>query len=733
MGDYNNITKYAQRKPDGTKETWTESVHRIYEMHREKYKNVDNEELRSLLNYVEAGEATKVFLSAQRFRQFASADTTTGIFKHNFKAYNCSSTFMDRREVFGELMYVLLNGVGAGISVQKHHIDKLPSIYKPIDRTITFEIPDSIEGWADAVQILMDSYFNKNSPTVLFDYSRIRPAGSEIAGQFLAPGPDGLRESIEKIRNKIDTALSIKGNDRLKPIDVYDIAMYEAEAVLSGGVRRSAVLVLFDIFDDEMLNAKIGNYWDSEPQRAMSNNSAVIIQDLAEKDDFSKIIESVKSVGEPGFAIVKHRDIMYNPCFEIGMLPYFVDENGVKHSGWSVCNLTEINGGKIKTPDDFYKASKMASIVGTLQAGYTDFKYVSEWTQKIIERDALIGVSITGVMNNPDVLLDPEVLEKGAQIVNETNAMVADILGINHAKRTTAIKPAGNSSILLGTASGIHGEHAPRYIRNIKANKYEIGVAEVRKVNPFAVTPSTTSKTDDNIAFAIKPNPNSKFKKDLLGVKQLEAVKIVQKHWIIPGTVDPTTDGIEINHNVSNTISVAPDQWDEVRDYIWDNRDIFTGVSLLSTYGELEFADAPFQTVKTPEELVQEYGDAAVLASGLITDGLKVFDHIWKATDAARYNTISRPKESEDLMVKLDKNKKRDWVRRLKKFAKNYTQGDLEKAVRCLKEVTILHKYNKLKNEAKPIDWSIVDFSTEAMANAANIEAACAGGGCEVS
>ena len=278
-------------------------------------------QLKHLMDEAREGEKNKIFLSAQRFRQFASTDPTVGIIKNNFKAYNCSSSYMDRPEVFGELMYVLLNGVGAGISVQKHHTKGLPPISVPIPEVEVFVIPDTIEGWAEAVQKLMDSYFYDEN-TVLFDYSQIRPAGSEIAGQFLAPGPDGLERAIENIRTLVSNAIS-EGHTRLRPIHVYDIAMYTGEAVLSGGIRRSALLVMFDVFDTEMMNAKMVGYYTDNPQRAMSNNSAVIIRYKANKESFDKIIESVKNVGEPGFAFIDHKDIVFNPCFEVGMWPKF--------------------------------------------------------------------------------------------------------------------------------------------------------------------------------------------------------------------------------------------------------------------------------------------------------------------------------------------------------------------------------------------------------------------------
>ena len=740
MGDYNFITKYAQKKEDGSKESWDEATDRIWDMHAIKYAHIltNNPEFAEQFEASRQAEKDKVFLSAQRFRQFASTDLKNGIFKHNMKAYNCSSTYMDRPEVFGELMYVLLNGAGAGISVQKRHVERLPSVSDVLNEDAAHEqrklrlhyIGDSIEGWAKAIQALVDSYFDDDDVRVVFNYGKIRAKGTLIAGQFLAPGPDGLRNSIEKIREILDNAV-IEGERLLYPIEVYDMAMWIADAVLSGGVRRSAILAMFSSDDDSMMNAKTGDWWVDNGQRAMSNNSAVVLRHSATRGEFLDIIKTVETAGEPGFAITEHEDVMYNPCFEIGMLPYFLDL-GNKYSGWSVCNLTEINGGLIKTLQDFLDASVHAAFAGTLQAGYTEFKYLTEWTTKIIERDALIGVSQTGVMNAPDILLNPEYLRTAANLVKDVNEYTADYIGINHAIRTTAIKPAGNSSILLGTASGVHGEHAPRYIRNIRANNDEVGLSVVKATNKFSVEPSLTSKTDSVIGFAIKVDENSIMKSDLYGIKQLEHVATMQQHWVRPGTRHDLQYGIEITHNVSNTIQVPPGQWDAVGDYIWDNKDQFTGVSLLSTAGDLDYSHAPFQAVKSPEELMTEYGDGVFFASGLIVDSFGVFDHLWSGTHAAQYKVNLRPKASDDLMLKISMNKKYDWVRRLNKYAKNYFSNDLEKAIYCLKDVYLRHRYNKLKNESKPIDWSTVDFSKDATQNAADIEAACAGGGCEV-
>ena len=405
-------------------------------------------------------------------------------------------------------------------------------------------------------------------------------------------------------------------------------------------------------------------------------------------------------------------------------------ENG--ESGWAVCNLTEINGDLTDTKEKLFYAAEQATIAGTLQAGYTSFPYLGEVTEEIIKRDSLIGVSITGWMDNPKVLFNKDNLRETAELVKKINHKIASIININYAKRTTTTKPSGNASILLGTTSGIHGDHSERYIRNVQANKAEIGQFVYKQDNAFALEDSAVSNSDVILSFAMKAKPSSIRKKDLLGVKQLEYVKIAQENWVEYGTHEDSTFGIKMRHNISNTIQVADNQWEEVGDYIWENRNVFSGVSLLHAAGDLDYTQAPFQAVKQPIELAEIYGSGAILASGLITEVPAGFKSLWDACDAVKYNRDFKTKVADSLMDKIKLNKQADWVRRVKKFAKNNLKNDLEKTLYCLKDVHLLHKWNKLKNESKDIDWSEVDFSKDAYQMASQIEAACSGpAGCE--
>jgi ribonucleoside-diphosphate reductase alpha chain len=472
-----------------------------------------------------------------------------------------------------------------------------------------------------------------------------------------------------------------------------------------------------------MLTAKTGNWLAENPQRARSNNSAVLVRSRVTKEQFGGIMESVKQFGEPGFVFTESEDIVYNPCVEIGMYPQ--TEEGV--SGFQACNLCEINGGLSTDEEAFYEACEAAATIGTLQAGYTNIKYLSRITKKILEREALIGVSVTGWTNNPDVLFDPEVQCRGAEIVKETNKRTAEMIGIRQAARTTCVKPSGNASVLLSTASGIHGEHAPMYFRNMQMNK-ENEIAKIfAKHNPKAIEESVwnANSTDWVFSIPIVAKENSLFKRELVGVKQLELVRLSQQNWVECGTnpelcVNPAT-----RHNVSNTIQV--DDWDEVADYIYENRHDFAGISLLGITGDKAYAQAPFTEVFTKEQLVDFYGDAALFASGLIVDGMHVFNNnLWEACDKVLF-------PGEEDIPKGITFQQEDWVRRAVKFADNYFNGDAGHMTHCLKDIHNYHKWVNIRRTLKEIDWKKEKLTPNYIDVDTLASAACVGGACEIS
>lgn len=707
-------------------ESWEEAVQRVMNMHREKYKAVMTPELEEEIIFAERIYTEQRVLAAQRTLQFGGEQ----IFAHNAKVYNCSASYADRPAFFGQALYLLLCGVGAGFSVQTHHVAKLPTIAPRTSDSKLFTIPDSIEGWKQAADVLISSFMTGDVPYpefqgkhVNFDYSQIRPKGALISGGFKAPGPDGLRQSLTRVEDLLQKAVS--EGTKLRPIHVYDIVMHLADAVLSGGVRRSATICLFSKDDQEMLDAKTGNWFDTNPQRGRSNNSVVLKRDELTREEWAHIMKSVRDFGEPGFIFTDDLEFLFNPCVEIGMRGYSPD--GL--SGWQMCNLSEINGAKCNTMQDYLNACRAAAIIGTLQAGYTDFPHMDDngTTQAIVEREALIGVSITGWMNNPDVLFNEANMKNGAKVVRNTNRRVAKLLGINPAARTTCVKPSGNASVMLGTASGIHGEHSPRFFRNMQMNEMDEGLQAIMEANPAMVEESVWSATgsDKMVSYPIEAKEGSIYKRDLMGVKQLEYVKAAQQYWVEYGTDEELCVDKRLRHNVSNTIPV--DSWEEVEQYLFDNRQWFAGVSLLAAGGDKAYPQAPFQEVLTGVEIFVKYGDAAVFASGLIVDGLHAFSgDLWAAcAEAMNQGANLSPHGSHDLL-------KRDWVRRAVQFADRYFYGDLNQMTNCLKDVHNLHRWKAIERDLEAIDFT--EVLTQPTYTDVDTLAAqgCAGGACEI-
>ena len=718
---YEGYSRWDDEK--GRYEMWDESVSRVMDMHRDFYTEKMTPELQLLIDEAESSYKLKYALGAQRALQFGGDQ----LLKHMMRMYNCTSTYADRPRFFSELFYVLLCGAGAGFSVQKHHADKMPSIAERKKQAKGWVVEDSVEGWADALGALMSSYFTSDQQMpemagrkVYFDLNQVRPKGAMINGGFKAPGPEPLRRSLDKIEHLIQSRV-LKGETRLRPIDIYDIAMHAADAVLAGGVRRSATICLFSKDDEEMLKAKTGNWFVDNPQRGRSNNSAVIVRDEVTKEEFSNVMKSIKEFGEPGFFFVDDKDITTNPCVEIGMFPQLDGE-----SGWQGCNLTEINGSKCTSKEEFFKACRAGAIMGTLQAGYTDFKYLTDTSKKIFEREALLGVSVTGWMNNPDVLLDAEVQKEGAEIVKQVNKKVAELIGINPAARTTCVKPSGNASVLLQTASGIHGEHSARYLRHIQLNKDTEVAQLIAKTNPYMVEESVWSAngTDYCIGFPVISPENSLYREDLYATDLLEKVSLVQNNWVEAGTNYELCANPKTRHNVSNTVTVMPHQWTQVEDYVYENRHSFAGISFLAGSGDKDFAQAPMTEVLTESQIVSKYGKAALFASGLIVDTRKQgFRDLWEATMIAQ-----TPPEYQGEVSDL----RAEWIRRFNKFADNYFMNDLKEAEYCLKDVFLLHKWTKIQQNINSIDF-VDELDEKRFTEIDTMGAvACQGGACEI-
>jgi len=759
LQEYIRYSRYAKYiESEQRRETWDEMVDRVMHMHKTRYLDVydNNPEFAELFDIAEEGYRDQVALGSQRILQFAGDVNNTGaecpIIKHQARVFNCVTTALDRDRAFSEIMYMLLCGCGVGFSAQERHIIQLPNIHPLTTKVQIYKVEDSIEGWASAIGAMMASYFRQShddefadyyGKRIEFDFSEVRPKGAYITGGFKAPGPDGLRNALNKIKTVFEARLSsvdfTKGKfaRKLRTIDAYDIVMHSSDAVLSGGVRRSASICLFTHTDELMLKAKTGNWFVDNPQRARSNNSAILLR-TTPKEEFEAIMESVKQFGEPGFIWVDDLDTMYNPCVEIGMHPFSyktVKEEVIKKSGFQGCNLCEIHGGKITTLEEFLHACKVAAIIGTMQAGYTDFKFLTRNSKRIFDQEALLGISITGFMDNPDILLDPAILQLGAALIKEVNEKIAKMIGINPAARTTCVKPAGSTSAFLGTASGIHGHHAPRYIRHTQVNKEELPGQFVQMYNPASVEESVWSAngTDNVISFLVEAPKNAIFKSDLLNEKQLEAVKLVQQNWVEPGTTIERCVNKTVRHNVSNTVNVT--DWDRVTEYIYENRQYLAGISFISHSGDKDYPQAPFTEVLTAGQILNKYGRGSMFASGLIVDGLSVFEgKLWNAIDTAiKYNDTSHFSGmdlSDDNIHNV--KEKREWCERFGKFAKNYTKGDLKTCNYLLKDVYNLHKWNKIEVNYEAIDWSTIK-AEETFTDIDTMGAiACSGGACEI-
>lgn len=646
LQDFIAISRYSRYREDlGRRELWEEAVERVRNMHLRRFAPLATARLRGLeiAEMREAGliseeSAGQLFsesrsltdeiweafeqvkarrvLPSMRSLQFGGAAVESA----EARIYNCSFSYADRPRFFAEAFYLLLCGVGVGFSVQKHHVARLPVL--PV-RADDMDLPvhhkkvaDSIEGWSDAVSALFDSF--QKGYLVEFDFSGIRPRGAPIkTAGGRAPGHLPLKRCLSDIEGILRGA----AGRRLRPIEVYDCVMYIARAVLSGGVRRSATLCLFSPDDDEMANAKTGDWFEQNPQRAYSNNSALLERDTASRESFQDLFERLKGFGEPGFYFASDKDYGANPCVEIGLYPQaFLTEGeiarlrqlgaadeyeaGQRVTGWQMCNLSTINGAAVTGRADFLRACKHAALIGTLQAAYAHMPYLGAVTRLLNEREALLGVSICGILDNPELLLDPDVLEEGARAVRATNALFANLIGIRPAARTTCVKPEGTASLLLGAGSGIHPHHARRYLRRVQVNRIDPVYAVFRRENAHMTEKSAYSGVDDVITFPVEAPAGALCRKDLGALEFLDKVRLVQCHWVQAGRGE-SRHAPGLDHNVSNTVTVSGQEWAEVADYIWENRRYFTGIALLQDTGDKTYVQAPREEVSTPEDIAR--------------------------------------------------------------------------------------------------------------------------------
>ncbi len=566
LSDITVYMKYAKYNPElERRETWDELVDRNRDMHVEKYPKLRKE----IMDAYEFVYAKKV-LPSMRSLQFGGKPIEIS----PNRIYNCAYLPIDDYRAFGETMFLLLGGTGVGYSVQKHHVEKLPEIRKPnLDRTRRFLIADSIEGWADAVKALVKSYF-QGSSKLKFDFSDIRPKGARlVTSGGKAPGPQPLKECLIKVQGILDAK---HDGESLSPIEVHDMVCHIADAVLAGGIRRAALISLFSADDEDMIACKSGNWWETNPQRGRANNSAALMRHKLTKSFFMDLWKRVElsGAGEPGIYLTNDKDWGTNPCCEIALRPF------------QFCNLCEVNASDIESQQDFEDRVKAAAFIGTLQAGYTEFHYLRPIWQRTTEKDALIGVSMTGIGSGTVLGYD---MTAAAEIVKTENSRVAKILGINESARTTTVKPAGTTSLALGTSSGIHAWHNDYYIRRVRVGKNEAIYTYLATNHPELIEDEYFRPHDTAVISIPQKSPKGAIMRTESPFSLLDRIKKVHLDWVKPGHRTGNN-----THNVSATVSLKADEWDLAGEWMWNNRDHYNGLSVLP-YDGGTYVQAPFE------------------------------------------------------------------------------------------------------------------------------------------
>ena len=564
LSDITVFNKYAKYIPElGRRETWVDLCARNLNMHIKKFPEIKSE-IKSVYSLV----LKKEVLPSMRSMQFSGPPIELA----NNRQYNCAYMAANNIAVFSEAMFLLLGGTGLGYSVQQHHIKKLPLVKGTLDRPRKFLIGDSIEGWSDAIKVLVKAHFlGKSNP--VFDFRDIREKGAPlITSGGLAPGPQPLKIAISQISGILEEA---KGR-RLNSLEVHDCFAFIADAVLTGGIRRAALICLFSKNDLDMLSCKSGNWWELNPQRGRANNSVVLHRAETTDEEFEKIWAKVQlsGAGEPGIWWTNDYEMGANPCNEVSL------------RDCQMCNLTEINASSISSQEDFESRAKAAAFIGTLQAAYTDFHYLRPEWQDNIEEEALLGVGMTGVASKLVQDLD---LKAGARVVVEENKRVAKLIGINEAARCTTVKPSGTSSLTVGSSSGIHAWYAEYYIRRIRLGKNEAMYKYLLDKFPMLIEDCKFKPHLEAVASFPQKAPEDAILRTESYMDLLERVMRFNKEWIGTGHIK----GVN-KHNVSCTISLKDNEWEACGRYLWHNKYNYNGIAVLP-YDGGSYVQAPFE------------------------------------------------------------------------------------------------------------------------------------------
>jgi len=587
---FNKYAKYVAGEE--RRETWEEIVDRYINMMKKRYPSLKEEiDANSKFLY------DKKVLMSMRAAQFSGA----AIEKSESRVYNCAYLPIDDYRAFSETMFLLLGGTGVGYSVQRDHVNQLPEIHKPKKKQ-KYLVSDSIEGWADAVRHLMSSYFGMRKTKPVFDFSDIRPKGARlITAGGKAPGHEPLKKCLFNLEIMLDRK---EDGERLSPIEVHDMICYIADAVLAGGIRRAALISLFSADDDEMIACKSGAWWENNSQRGRANNSAVLLRHRITKEFFVNLWKKIEDSGsgEPGTYLSNDKDWGTNPCCEIALRPF------------QFCNLTEINAGNVIDQLDLNERAYAASFFGTLQAGFTNFHYLRSIWKETTEKDALVGVGMTGICNGAVYNLD---LQEAVDVTIDANYNTATSIGINPAARITTVKPSGTTSCVVGTSSGIHAWHSKYYIRRMQCNKDEalyqyLAINHPELVKDMKLIPNSAVIEIPQMA----PN-TATLREDETALQMLERVQKWNTDWVKQGHINGRN-----THNVSATVSVKEDEWEGIVEWMWENKNTFNGLSVLP-YDGGTYVQAPFEEI-TKEEFGKRY---AALSKVDLTKVIEIGDN----------------------------------------------------------------------------------------------------------
>ena len=566
LSEITTFMKYSKYLPKKQRrETWKELVDRNKDMHLKKFPQL-TKEIEEAYQFV----YDKKILPSMRSLQFAGKPIEI----NNARLYNCCFLPINHTDAFSEVMFLLLSGTGVGYSVQRNHVEQLPPVNKP-SKSRRYLVGDSIEGWADAVKVMITAYM-KGKALPLYDFSDVRPKGALLlTSGGKAPGPEPLKDCLHNIQKIFDRK---QNGEHLTTLEVHDMLCFIADAVLSGGIRRSAMISLFDLDDDDMLTCKFGNWWETNPQRGRSNNSAVIVRHKIEKEVFLDLWKKIEmsGSGEPGFFFTNDANWGLNPCAEISLRPF------------QFCNLTTINAGDIKDQDDFNARAKAAAFIGTLQASYTNFHYLRDIWKKTTEKEALIGVSMTGIASGTVLNLS---MKEAANMVKDENARVAEMIGTNKAARSTTVKPEGTSSLVLGTSSGIHAWHNDFYVRRVRVGKNESIYQYLIDNHPEIVEDEFFKPKQQAVISVPQKAPKGAITRQESALDLLVRTSKVWKEWVKVGHRKG-----ENKNNVSVTVTIKPDEWVGVGEWMWENRENFTALSVLP-YSDHSYMQAPFEDI----------------------------------------------------------------------------------------------------------------------------------------